>query len=283
MNTPRFARRCLLFVPGDSRRKLEKATGLNADSLIFDLEDAVPIQQKREARQTVHGAIATLDFGQSERLVRVNALKTPYFQDDIAHLSSLPLDGIVLPKVETPEDLHQAVQHTSLPLYALIESALAIMNLKEIAQATPQLAGLIFGAEDLAADLGASPSPDKNELLFARSAIVTTAVAYGLSAIDMVYTDLHNLDGLALESHTGRKMGYTGKMAIHPRQIAPIQQIFSPTEAEIAQAQAIIDAYEDHIAHGTGVFALHGRMVDRPVVRAAQQIIARARAAGILG
>jgi citrate lyase beta subunit len=171
---------------------------------------------------------------------------------------------------------------TKLPLFAIIETAPGIMNLKEIAQAAPQLVGLLFGAEDLTADLGAAPSPDKRELFYARSAVVTAAAAYGLQAIDTVYTDLHNLDGLAAEAQSARQMGYTGKMAVHPNQVSTIQQIFSPTEAEIAQAQAIVTAYQAHLATGEGVFVWNGRMVDKPIVRAAEQVLARARSAHLL-
>lgn len=282
MNTEPSAQRCLLFVPGDSRRKLEKSAQLDVDSVIFDLEDAVALSRKEVARQTVATAVTTLDFNHTERLIRVNAPDTEFFMADMTAIAPLAVEGIVLPKVETADHLHRATQMTTLPLFALIESALAIMNLREIAQATPQLAGLLFGAEDLTADLGASPSADKWELLYARSAVVTAAAAYGLQAIDTVFINLNNQEGLAAEARTARQMGYTGKMAIHPNQVEIIQQIFSPTAAEINQAQAILEAYNANVATGKGVFTINGRMVDKPVVRAAEKLLERARSARLL-
>jgi citrate lyase beta subunit len=272
----------LLFVPGDSPRKLEKAAQLDVDCVILDLEDAVAVSQKEVARAMVATAVLTHTSPASERLIRINASHTPFFAADLAAVANLPIDGIVIPKVETADPFHYAAQMTKLPLFAIIETALGIMNLKEIAQAAPQLVGLLFGAEDLTADLGAAPSPDKRELFYARSAVVTAAAAYGLQAIDTVYTDLHNFDGLATEAQSARQMGYTGKMAVHPHQVSTIQQIFSPTEAEIAQAQAIITAYQAHLVTGEGVFVWNGRMVDKPIVRAAEQVLARARSAHLL-
>ena len=276
MSKKRFRLRCLLFAPGDSRRKMEKAAQLDADGVIFDLEDAVAVSRKAEARQMVVRAVTTIDFGQTGRFVRVNPPHTPFFAADLAAVANLPLDGIVLPKVETAGQFAEVARKTRLPLFILIESALAVMNLAEIVRVLPQPAGLLFGAEDLSVDLGATPSTDRHELFFARSAVVTAAAAYSLPAIDMVYTDLHNQDGLAAEAQAARRMGFSGKMAIHPRQVGPIQDIFTPSATEVAHARAVVTAYHAHKAAGAGVFALEGRMVDRPVVRAAEQLLARA-------
>ena len=275
-NSPR---RAWLFAPGDQQKKLEKIAQIAVDCVIFDWEDAVAAARKDEARQLVTTAVTTLNFPHSQCFIRVNAPDTPFFADDLAAIANLDIDGIILPKIEMADHLCQALEllpNTAVPLYALIETALAIMNLKEIAQATPRLAGLMFGAEDLTADLGATPSSDKSELLYARSAIVTAAAAYNLEAIDTVYTDFHNLIGLENESRFARQMGCSGKMAIHPKQIETIQRVFSPTPNEISQAQEIIAAYKAHLAAGEGVFVVNGRMVDKPIIRAAQQILTHA-------
>ena len=274
-----FPRRSWLFTPGDQQKKIEKVSQLDVDCVIFDWEDAVAVNQKELARQRVVTAVTTLAFPHTACFIRVNALSTPFFADDLAAIASLDIAGLIVPKVETVAHLDHTLNllgDTAVPLYAIIETALGIMNLKEIAQATPRLAGLLFGAEDFTADLGATPSSDKRELLYARSAIVTAAAAYDLEAIDTVYTDIYNLEGLETETRFARQMGYTGKMAVHPQQVAIIERVFSPTPDEIAQAQEIVTAYEAHLATGEGVFVVNGRMVDKPIIRAAQQILAHA-------
>ena len=271
--------RSWLFTPGDQRQKIEKVMQIEVDCVIFDLEDAVAVSRKEEARQIVTTAVTSLNFQPTQCFIRINAPRTPFFRDDLTAVNQLHIDGLIIPKVETAAHLHQTInqlQNTDVPLYAIIETALGVLNLKEIAQATPRLAGLIFGAEDLTADLGATPTPGKPELLYARSAVVTTAAAFGLQAIDTVYTDLHDLSGLEQEARLARNMGYTGKLAIHPNQVSIIQQIFSPTPAEITQAQELMASYEAHLAAGAGVFVVNGRMVDQPVILAAQKILARA-------
>jgi citrate lyase beta subunit len=143
--------------------------------------------------------------------------------------------------------------------------------------------GLIFGAEDLTGDLGAVRTIYGHEVAYARAAVVVHAKAFGLQAIDSVYTALDDVDGLTADTRYILEMGYTGKLAVHPRQVAPIQAAFTPGEAEIAAAQRVIDAFNEHQAAGAGVFALDGRMVDMPMVRAAQAVLDRARAAGVTG
>lgn len=282
MNSVSSARRCLLFVPGDSQRKLEKSAQLRVDCIIFDLEDSVAPGRKKAAREMVSKIIPSLNFKQTERLIRVNPPGSEFFTADMDTVASLDVEGIVLSKVETADHLLQAAQMTTLPILALIETALAVMNLREIAQATSQLTGLMFGAEDLMVNLGAVPSADKRELAYARSAVVMAAAAYGLQAIDSVFIDLQNTGGLTAETEAARRMGYTGKMAIHPNQVELIQRIFSPTGAEIEQATALVEAYQAHIKAGEGVFTINGRMIDRPVVGRAENLLERARLARLM-
>ncbi|MCS6846849.1 MAG: CoA ester lyase [Anaerolineae bacterium] len=287
-------RRSLLFMPGDSARKIEKAAQLDADSVVMDLEDAVAPANKALARQTTRAALQTMDFGRRERLVRTNAWQTPFFADDVAETIAGRPDGYVIPKVHSAEDLAaardliaaQARQHGveagAIALLAIIETAKGVMNLREIAQLGPPLQALIFGADDLAADIGAVRTPSSIEVLYARSAVVIAAAANGLQAIDIVFFDLNDLAGLEEECRFGRQLGYTGKMVIHPRQLEIVNRAFAPSPEEIARAQRIVQAAREQAAAGLGAFALDGRMVDGPIIKQAENVLARARAAGLL-
>ncbi|HEX9924505.1 MAG TPA: CoA ester lyase, partial [Anaerolineae bacterium] len=200
-------------------------------------------------------------------------------------------DGYVIPKVETAKQI-QLVEHRldeaerrhgwpdgSIRLLALIETALGVLNLAEIAQASPRLEALMFGAEDLAGDLGAQRTRAGWEVFYARSAVVTAAAAFGLQAIDMVFVDLQDLEGLAAEATLARQLGYEGKMAIHPRQVEVLNRVFAPSPAEIERAQRLVKAHAAHQAAGAGAFELDGKMVDLPVVRMAERVLEKARAA----
>ncbi len=288
-------RRSLLFMPGDSRKKIEKGASLGADSLIMDLEDGVALNAKAAARAEVAAALREVDFGGAERLVRINAVTRDHFPEaDIETTIDARPDGYVIPKVEAAWQVAQVAERVSaaerrngweegsIILLALLETTMGIVNAREIAENSPRLIALIFGAEDLAGDLGAIRTPGGMEVLFARQSVVLHAKAFGLQAIDTPYLDLDNVEGLTTETTAALHMGYTGKLAIHPRQIVPINTVFTPTDAQIAHAQRVIQAHEEHQAAGSGVFALDGKMVDMPIVRAAETVIARARAAGKL-
>lgn len=287
-------RRALLFVPGDSERKMEKAAGLGADCVCLDLEDGVALNRKAAARETIRAALPRLDFGRSERLVRLNGLGTGLEQTDFEQTIAARPDGVVLAKVENAEAVRwldeqladaeraQGWPRGGLPILAMVETARGIVNLAEIAGASTRLAALIFGAEDFAGDVGALRTPAALEVFYARSAVVTHAAAFGLQAIDMVYTDYRDTDGLLREARQGAELGYTGKQIIHPDQIAPVHAAFTPSAAAIAQAQRLMAAFHENQAAGRGAFALDGKMVDRPMLRAAEQVLAKARAAGQL-
>jgi len=285
-------RRAQLYIPGDDLHKIEKGAALDVDSLILDIEDGVALSQKEAARQTIVQALHTLDFGRSERLVRINAVDSGYEEDDLDTVLQGHPDGIVIPKVERSEHVHfiserigdfergQGWQTGAIRLLVLIETARGVVNLKEIAASDDRLDALIFGQYDLASSLGATNTPEGREVFYARSALVMHAAAYGLQALDSVYIDLHNFDGLQRETEQAMQMGYTGKQAIHPRQVEPITAVFTPGEETVAQAQRLVDAYREHQANGVGVFALDGKMVDTPILRAAENVLARARATG---
>ncbi len=291
---PLRIRRSLLFVPGDSRRKIEKAAGLGADCVCLDLEDGVALNQKQAARLSIRQSLQQLDFGRSERLVRINGYGSGLEADDLEQTLPGRPDGVLIPKVEGAEAIRwidgqmarAERQHGwpagSLGLLAMIETARGVVNLPQIAGASPRLAALIFGAEDLAGDIGAERTPEAWEVFFARSAVVTHAAAFGLQALDMVFVDYTDSDGLLREARQGAQLGYAGKQIIHPAQIAPVHAAFTPGDEAIAQARRIVEAHAAHQASGQGAFALDGKMVDRPVVRTAEQVLAKARAAGKL-
>lgn len=282
-------RRSLLFMPGDSVRKIEKATTLGADSIIADLEDAVTISQKQAARETVAACFARLDLGPSERLIRINPVGTPLWEEDLAQTIAARPDGYILPKVESAEQVQTVsarlaeleTSHGLVPgsirLLAQIETAMGVLRAGEIAGADSRLDALLFGAEDLAGDMGARRSREGWEIFYARGAVVIAAAAYGLPAIDTVFLELADSDGLTAECHLARGMGFSGKLAIHPRQVEVINRAFSPTAEEIAQAQRLIDAFDAQQAAGTGVFEMDGKMVDMPVVLAARKVVAASR------
>jgi len=285
-------RRALLYMPGDSRKKIEKAAFLDVDSVCLDLEDGVALNQKAAARAVVAAALRELDFGRSERLVRINRFGSGLEAEDFAQTVEGRPDGFVIPKVESAEavawldgQLTEAERRRGWPLgatgiIAMVETAGGIVNLKEIAAASPRLAALVFGAEDLAGDIGATRTPEAWEVFYVRSAVVTHAAAFDLQAIDMVYVDYNDTEGLAREARQGAGLGFAGKQAIHPNQIQPIQAAFTPGGEAIANARRIVEAHAAHQASGVGVFALDGKMVDAPVVKAAEQVLAKARAAG---
>ena len=286
-------RRALLFIPGDDRYKIEKGGKTEVDSIILDIEDGVAFTQKAAARQTIQSALLEVDFGTSERLVRINPAVGSDWQQDIDVTIEGQPDGYVIPKVENQEQIltvaqyltqaenHHQWQANSIRLFAIIETARGVINLGEIASASERLTALIFGAEDLAGDIGAMRTPDGWEVFYARSAVVIHAKANGLQAIDTPYVGLTSDDSnLVAATEQAHYMGYTGKLAIHPKQITTIQDVFTPSEEQIQHAKALITAHDEHQEAGKGAFRYEGRMVDMPMIRSAELTLARARAAG---
>jgi citrate lyase beta subunit len=286
------ARRALLYTPGDDPHKIRKAANLDADCVCLDIEDGVADNQKKIARNTITQLLPTLEFGRSERLVRINPVGSTHIDDDLDAICPSRPDGIVIPKVQSGEQVQRVAERIdefekqsgttsgSIILIAIIESALAMVNLREIATANRRLEALIFGAEDLAADLGAERSKSGWEVFYARSAIVTHTAAYGLQAIDMVNIDFQDLDNLLFSSRQGVKMGYAGKQVIHPDQVQPVQEAFTPSDEQIIEAKKVLEEFEQHQEAGRGAYASNGKMIDAPIVKSAQSILQRARAAG---
>lgn len=284
-------RRALLYVPGSDKRKIDKLPSLDVDSFCLDLEDGVALSRKAEARSIVADALARMS-GNSERLARINAVGSSFEQDDLSAVVRARPDGIVIPKVAHGAqvkwvsariaDLERAagLPVGEIGLIAMIESARGIVNLAEIAGADSRLDALIFGAEDYAADVGAIRTRDGYEVLYARSAVATHAAAFGLQAIDLLYLDFRDPEGLRREARRGAELGYSGMQIIHPDQIVPVLEAFTPDPAAVESARRIVQAYREHQAEGRGAFALDGKMVDLPIVKAAERVLARAGANG---
>lgn len=279
--------RAFFYVPGSEERMIAKASSLGADCVVLDLEDAVAASKKDQARKVVAGALQRMTFGRSQVLVRVNGLGTPHALADLAELAPLPqIAGFVLPKVESAADLNfvrqclQALRRDHpAHLVAMIESASAVVRLGEIA-AVPGLSALVFGAEDYTSDIGGVRTPAAHELLYARSAVVTHAKAFGLQAIDMVCVHYKDEAVLRSECEQGFGMGFTGKQTIHPAQIPVVHATFVPAAKHVALAKRILAAYEAAASQGVGTFTVDDKMIDMPVIKWAQSVVARAALAG---
>ena len=285
------ARRAFLYMPGDDRHKIEKALTLDVDCICMDMEDGVALNRKTEARRIITAALCELTFGRSEKLARINAVGSGLELDDIEGVLPSRPDGIVVPKVESLEQIQWVSRKieaaelgrgwpvNSIRILAGVETAKAILNLKEIAS-HPRLDGLIFGGEDFAANIGAVRTPEGTELLYARSAVVTAGAAFGLQAIDIVTITFRDLETLRRESAFGAQLGYSGKQVIHPAQVGPVQEAFTPNDESIENARHLVEAFGAHQKEGKGAFALDGKMIDLPLVKAAQGVLERGRAAG---
>ena len=285
------ARRALLYMPGDDRHKIEKATTLGVDCICMDMEDGVAMNKKADARASIAKALQELDFGKSEKLARINAVGSGLDRDDIRAILPYRPDGIVIPKMEElsqiqwASDMIEAAELEngwpigSIRILVDVETARGILNLNEIAS-HPRLDALIFGGEDYAASVGAIRTQEALELLYAREATVAAAAAYGLQAIDIVAIDFKDLEALRRESGFGAQLGFTGKQIIHPAQVQPVQEAYTPSGDAIAHAKRIVETFEASQTKGAGAYALDGKMIDRPLLRNAQRVLDRAKAAG---
>jgi citrate lyase subunit beta/citryl-CoA lyase len=274
--------RSILFVPGTREDRFSSAIGSGADAVVFDLEDSVEASHKAEARNAVRRfQTAAGDLGPLT-LIRVNAFGSRWFQDDLELAGRLPdLGGVVVPKAETIEALRVVAQVVGGErVFPLLETARGVLNSASLADAIPSVPALLFGAEDLTAEIGAPRTTGGEELLFARSQVVLAAAAAGADAIDAVFTDVADADGLRRDATRARALGFRGKMTIHPGQIAVVNEIFSPSAAEIAQADKVVSAFTAAQAAGSGVLRMGNEMVDAPVVARAQRVLDLARRLG---
>jgi citrate lyase subunit beta/citryl-CoA lyase len=285
--------RTLLFVPGQRESMVEKAREIAADVICLDLEDAVPPAEKPGARARLRGAIEALKAAGKAVHVRINHLDTGFTRDDLAAAIGPGLDGVLFPKaigaaqireldvLIRQQELHSGIRPGTVALIPMIESARAVLRCEEIALASTRIVGLALGGEDYAADLGVARTPQANELEYARRMIVHCCVAYKLQPLDGIYPTLHDEAGLLADAGYARSIGMKGKYVIHPEQVDPVNQVFSPTAQELAAARKIVTAYDAAMDRGIGVIDVEGQMVDVPVANRARDLLAYADAIGI--
>jgi len=271
----------VLYMPGANERALEKAKGIPADALILDLEDAVAPDAKADARERVCAAVTSGAYGSREVTIRVNGLDTEWHADDVRAAAAAGPAAIVVPKINSAADVRTvageleaagAPDHTRI--WAMIETPIAMFNALEIASASPKLAVLVMGTNDLAKELHAAHVPGRAPLLTGIGLSLLAARAAGKEILDGVYNDITNADGFAAEARQGREMGFDGKTLIHPSQVEPCNVAFAPSEAEVAEAEAIIAAFEEATAAGRGVVTVNGRMIENLHVDNSRRILA---------
>lgn len=282
------SRRALLYMPGDNWKMITKSITLGVDSICMDMEDGTAVNKKAEARATIAKALQELDFGASEKLARINSVGSGWEKDDIEAVLPYKPDGIVIPKVESFEhvewtsriiedaELKNGWQINSIRILIGVETAKGILNLKEIA-AHPRLDAVIFGGEDFAASIGAVRTKDAIELLYARQAVIVACAAFDLQPIDIVTVDYKDLDALKAEAEFGARLGFSGKQVIHPNQVPVVQEAFTPSDEAVAYARRIVETFEASQKEGKGAYSLDGKMIDMPLLKNAQKVLARAK------
>lgn len=282
-------RRSVLYMPGSNARAMEKAKTLPADAVVLDLEDAVAPDAKATARRQIVEAVKAGGFGPREVVIRVNALDTAYGADDLAAAAAARPDAVQLPKISTPEQLRLAGKFLdqlgapdSLAVWAMIETPLAVLNIREIAacalEPVTRLKIFVLGTNDIAKETRAMQVPGRWTMLPALMSAVFAARAFGIGVLDGVYNNIEDLDGFAQECRQARALGFDGKTLIHPKQIETCNRIFSPSEEEIVQARKLVALFELPENRGKGAVALEGRMVERMHADIAAQTIALAEA-----
>jgi len=285
-----MARRSVLFSPGDQPDLLRKALDSGADAVVFDLEDAVVPDRKAEARAAVREVLDEVAAGDAdgdpdsrspEVCVRVRPAGRGAATDLDAVLDGPGPDALVVPKASAAADVTDLAalareRGADPPVLALVETAAGVLHAEAVAAADPTDA-LIFGAEDLAADIGATRTDEGTEVLHAREHVLLAARAAGVDAVDTVYTDFADTEGLRDDAAFARQLGYDGKLAIHPSQVAPIHEAFTPDADRVAWAERVLVARDEADREGRGVFAVDGEMVDAPLVAQAERVLERAR------
>lgn len=286
-------RRSLLFLPGNTPNMLINGSCLGADAVIFDLEDAVSPAEKDAARVLVRNTMTYMDFRGCERVVRINGIDTPYWKEDLDEILPCRPDLILLPKTGSAADIREADAYISeteerlgldagaVGLVALIETALGVENAFAIASASPRVAALFLGAEDLTADLRCRRTKEGREIEYARTRLVTAARAAGVDVYDTPFTDVNDDEGIETDAALAKALGFTGKASISPRHVETINRVFSPSQAEIDYAYEVMETIRLAKEQGKGAVALRGKMIDAPIVERARQTIAMAREMGL--
>jgi citrate lyase subunit beta / citryl-CoA lyase len=291
LNVPRYRpRRSLLFMPGANPRALEKARALPADGLIFDLEDAVAPAAKETARGIVAGALNAGGYGRRELVLRVNSLDTPWGETDLAIAARLPIDAVLLPKVESADQVAHAVsllEELGAPpapaIWCMLETPRGILNAAAIAAARSRLTALVAGTSDLTKDLHALHTRDRAPVMTALGLLLLAARAHNLAALDGVHLDLADEEGFAFACRQGRELGFDGKTLIHPKQIAPANAAFGPSPEEVTWSKRVLAAHAEAEARGAGIVLLDGRLIEKLHVEDARCIVAIAEAIDQIG
>lgn len=275
--------RSVLYIPGSKDRALEKARTLAVDAIIFDLEDAVTPDAKVEARATLAAALATGGYGDRARIIRINSLDTEWGRGDVAALRDTGVDAFLLPKVNSAADVQELADllGNGTPIWAMIETPLGVLNALEIA-AHPQLHGFVAGTNDLAKDLNCRYRADRLPLQVALQTMLLAARAHNVVAIDGVYNQFKDNEGLKIECDQGRDLGFDGKTLIHPAQVDVTNAAFAPSDAEIDLARRQIAAFEETEKTGQGVAVVDGKIVENLHVETARKILAMADAIAAL-
>lgn len=286
-------RRTMMFIPGNNPSMITDGHIYGSDSIMFDLEDAVALKEKDSARFLVYNALKTIDYGDTETVVRVNGLDTPFGKDDFEAMVRAQVDVIRLPKTDTKEDIIEAdnlitkieeeigLKKGTIGLMAAIESPLGVINAYDIATASDRLIGIALGAEDFVTNMKTNRSPEGIELLAARSNILLATRAAGIYALDTVYSDVNNDEGLYNETKLIKQLGFDGKSVIHPGQIDIVHKVYEPTKKEIDYSMRVLLAIEEAEKRGSGVVSVNGNMVDGPIVDRARRVIDIAKATGV--
>lgn len=280
--------RSVLYIPGSKERALEKAASLPTDAIIFDLEDAVAVDEKENARHLLAERLQSVDYGNRAKLVRINALSTMWGAADLDVIAAARPEAILLPKVDEAGQIEALArlldarpETAQTRIWAMMESPLGVLNALSIARA-PRMAGFVMGTNDLAKDMNCRPRADRLPMLAALGMALIAAKAAGIVAIDGVYNAFKDEDGLRAECEQGRDMGFDGKTLIHPAQLDIANQVFAPSASDIDLARRQIDAFDAARARGEGVAVVDGKIVENLHIVTAQQILAKAEAIAAL-
>jgi citrate lyase subunit beta / citryl-CoA lyase len=286
-------RRSMLYVPGDSRKMLQKSTTISSDVLLLNLEDGVAASQKDVARENIAACLKNTDFGKHEIVVRINPLDTETGLLDLAAIVPFRPDGICLPKIENPSQIIAAdralreleIKHgvpvEGIQIHAMIESARGLFNSREFASSSDRVASLILGTADFINDVRCQPGADRKEMLFALQLMVLSARSAGIDAIDGPCFDIRNLELLHQEAAQARRLGFDGKSALHPDQLAAINKIFDITPEEIAWAERAIAELDAAENRGKALTTVEGKLLDNPHRAAAERILGRQSRKGL--
>ena len=282
-------RRSVLYMPGANERALAKATGLPADALILDLEDAVAPDAKSAARERVCAAVGDDRYGRREVAIRANGLDTSWYADDVAAIAPAGPDALLVPKVSSPGDVHAieaALEKHGAPdttrIWAMLETPTAVFNAREICAASERLAVLVMGTNDLVKELRAQHVPGRAPLTAALSWCVLAARDAGKVIVDGVFNDLGDAEGFEAECRQGRSFGFDGKTLIHPKQLEACNRVFAPSEDEVAHAREVIEAFEAAQREGRGVVTVGGRLIENLHVEEARRAVAQAESIAAL-